>query len=99
MTNSGLAAVHAAAMGSTSLAAVAAATAPVARADHEAAIAKARDDGRAEGIAEGRKAGAAGERERVKAILGSEHAKGREALAQHLAFDTEMPAEAAIAAL
>lgn len=36
---------------------------------------------------------------RVKAILASDEAKGREALAEHLANETEMPAEAAVALL
>lgn len=41
----------------------------------------------------------AAERARVNAILGHEEAKGREKLAQHLASNTEMDAEAAIAVL
>jgi hypothetical protein len=36
---------------------------------------------------------------RIKAITGSEEAKGREALAEHFAFDTDMTPEACIAAL
>lgn len=36
---------------------------------------------------------------RTKAILGNAEAKGRESLAQHLAFDSTMTAEAAIAML
>ncbi|MBX5112696.1 head maturation protease, ClpP-related [Rhizobium lentis] len=36
---------------------------------------------------------------RIKAITGSEEAKGREALAEHFAFETDMSPEAAIAAL
>lgn len=36
---------------------------------------------------------------RIKAIVKSEAAKGNEALAEHLAYDTEMTSEAAIAAL
>ncbi len=39
------------------------------------------------------------ERGRVKAIMGGENAKGRETLAAHFAFDTDMSAEAANAAL
>ena len=39
------------------------------------------------------------ERERIKAIIGSESAKGREDLAQHLAFDTDMKSAQAIAML
>lgn len=67
----------------------------VSKADHDAAVAKARADGKAEGIAEGTKVAA----ERFKAILGSEHAKGREALASHLAFETDTPAAGAISIL
>jgi hypothetical protein len=42
---------------------------------------------------------AANERARAKTIIGSDAAKGREELAQYFAFDTEMSAEQAIAAL
>lgn len=60
--------------------------------DLVAQLAEARAAGKAEGVQEG----AAAERARVKAIIGSEHAAGREALAAHLAFGTAMaPAEAA----
>ena len=67
-----------------------------------------------EGIATGTKNAAAGndkavgdarlaagkaERDRIGAIMNSAEAKGREALASHLAFATEMPAEAAEAIL
>lgn len=38
-------------------------------------------------------------KDRIKAIVNSEDAKGREALAQHFAFETDMTPEAAIAAL
>jgi ClpP class serine protease len=38
-------------------------------------------------------------KDRCKAILSHEEAKGREDLAQHLAFETDIPAEAAVAAL
>lgn len=41
------------------------------------------------------KAVVAEERKRMKAITASEHAEGREQLAQHLAYDTEMTVEAA----
>ncbi|MCW2276369.1 S49 family peptidase [Rhodoblastus acidophilus] len=43
--------------------------------------------------------GAEAERKRVAAILGHDAAKGREALAQHLALQTDMAPEAAAAAL
>jgi signal peptide peptidase SppA len=55
--------------------------------------------GRAAGKADGIKEGVVAERARAKAILGSEHAEGREGLAQHLAFSTDMPAEQAVATL
>lgn len=45
--------------------------------------------------AEGNKAGATAERARCKAILTHPEAKGREKLAAHLAFETDMTAEAA----
>lgn len=72
-----------------------------------AAIDAARAEGRAEGKteghtkghAEGMKAGAAEMQTRCKAILASEDARGREELAHHLAFDTDMTAEAATAVL
>lgn len=89
-------------MNETLLAAVAQAAAPnplastAATTDSTAAtaadIAKAKAEGKAEGLAEGRKV----ERERAKAILGSDEAKGREALASHLAFGTDMEAAAAV---
>lgn len=42
---------------------------------------------------------AADAKSRIKAIMTSEEAKGREELATHFAYDTEMTAEAAVAAL
>lgn len=57
------------------------------KADHEAAVAAAR------------KAGAADATARIKAILSCEAAKGREAQAQAIAFDTDMGAEAAATVL
>lgn len=63
----------------------------------EAALATARSEGhaagKAEGSAEGVKQGATAERGRISAILGSDDAKGRTELAQHLAFETEMSAD------
>ena len=59
----------------------------------------AREEGRQAGLAEGRKAGATAERERIKAILGHEEAKDRAELAQHLAFETDMSPESATAML
>ncbi len=58
---------------------------------HSSAVAAAR----AEGTAAGKKDGAAEATARIKAILTCEGAKGREAMAQTLAFDTTMSAEEA----
>jgi signal peptide peptidase SppA len=60
----------------------------------EAEVEKLMLEARAEGV----KAGAAQERARIQAILGEE-ASGREATAKHLAFGTDMAAEAAVAVL
>ncbi|WP_454919224.1 hypothetical protein [Xanthobacter sediminis] len=64
---------------------------PAGAAPADQAIAAAR----AEGDASGR----AAERARVKDIIGSAEAKGREGLAEHLAFSTDMAPDAAVAAL
>jgi signal peptide peptidase SppA len=85
-------------------------TKTISQAEHETALAAARQEGtaaasgaRAEGyehgVTLGTQSGAKAERERVQAILGSDEAKGREQLARHFAFATEMAPEAAIAAL
>lgn len=57
------------------------------------------DAARAEGNATGHKAGATNERARVGAILNSPEAAGRTKLAHHLAFNTGIGAEDAIATL
>ena len=49
--------------------------------------------------AEGSKAGAAAERTRIQSIITHANAEGRETLAQHLAFDSDMTADAAVALL
>lgn len=49
-----------------------------------------------EGEAIGRTEGAKAERARIKTIVGSDEAKGREALAAHLAFSTDTEAGAAV---
>ena len=49
--------------------------------------------------AEGARSGAEAEQARIAAIMTSEHAAGREALASHFAFKTRMPAADAVAAL
>jgi signal peptide peptidase SppA len=69
----------------------------------KAALDTARAEGHSEGEKAGRdagmKEGATAERARVKAILGSDEAKGREDLASHYAFDTDDAPEKAIAAM
>lgn len=59
----------------------------ISKADHEAAIAKAREEARAEGVAS--------ERSRIAAILALDEARCREASAQHLALNTDLTADAA----
>lgn len=58
-----------------------------ATANHESALATARTEA------------TTAERTRIAAILGSEEAKGRGDLANHLALETDTPAEAAVAIL
>lgn len=70
-----------------------------AAADPNAASAEQITAARAEGIVEGTAAGASAERGRIKAILTHAEAEGRQDLAQHLAFDTDMAAEASVAIL
>lgn len=48
---------------------------------------------------EAAKTAATATKDRIKAIMTSDEAKGREALAQHFAYETEMSADAAITAL
>lgn len=57
------------------------------------------DRARAEGVAAGTAAGAAAERERISTILQSEAAAGRQDMAAHLAFSTDMAADSAVALL
>lgn len=73
----------------------------VARADHEAALTKARAEGeaagRAAGKAEGAKEGAKAAHDRLSAILAHADVKGREAAALDLAVTApDMPAEAVV---
>ena len=63
----------------------------ISKADHDRAVA----DARAEGV----KAGTIAERTRIGAVLDHENAKGRESLARHFLFSTDMSADQAIAAL
>ncbi|GJE45357.1 S49 family peptidase [Methylobacterium soli] len=63
---------------------------------HEAAVAAARADGEKAGRQAGEAEGATSARGRIKTILASDEAKGREAQASHIALETDMPAEAAV---
>lgn len=65
------------------------------QAQHDAAVTKAREDGKAEGLTEG----ATGERTRITAILASEEGKKRPTAAMALAMKTGMSAEDAEATL
>lgn len=56
------------------------------REDMAAQLAHARSAGEAEGI----KQGSTSERDRIKSIITSDQAKGREELAHYFAFDTEL---------
>ncbi len=68
-----------------------AATAGISLTDHNAAVSKASQDATA--------AGAKASQDRIKGILNCEQAKGREGMAQHLAFETDTSVEAAVAIL
>lgn len=62
---------------------------PSANADNtftQADLDRARAEGRADGVKEGVKA----ERTRIQSIVSSDEAKGREASARHIAFNTDM---------
>jgi hypothetical protein len=65
------------------------------REDISAQLAQARSAGEAEGI----KHGSASERARIKSIITSNQAKGREELAHYFAFDTELAADTVLSAL
>jgi hypothetical protein len=54
---------------------------------------------RAAGEAEGVKKGSACERDRIKSIITSDQAKGREELAHYFAFDTDLAADTVLSAL
>lgn len=83
---------------------LAAATPPAASSAEVAAanpadLAAARAEGFAAGQADGAKTAVAAERARIAAIIDHESARGRESLARHFAFATDMSADAARAAL
>ena len=63
--------------------------------DFSAQLAQARSAGEAEG----HKQGSANERARIRSIITSEQAKGREELAHYFAFDTDLAAETVLLAL
>lgn len=65
----------------------------------EAATEKQLAEAREAGKAEGAKEATSAERTRVQTILNAEEAKGRGNLAHHLALETDMTAEAAVALL
>ncbi|MGF3022647.1 S49 family peptidase [Methylobacterium aquaticum] len=71
----------------------------VPQAEIDAVVTRARAEGHAAGLSEGTAAGVSAERSRIKSILGSEEAKGRETMASHLAFATDQAPEAAVALL
>jgi Casjensviridae head maturation protease len=54
---------------------------------------------RAAGESEGAKKGSACERDRIKSIITSDQAKGREELAHYFAFDTDLAADTVLLAL
>jgi hypothetical protein len=56
-------------------------------------------EARSAGLTEGVRQGSAQERERIKSILMGENARGREALAQYFAFETDFAADVALGAL
>jgi ClpP class serine protease len=62
-------------------------------------VANAEARGRAAGVTEGAKQGADAAKARIKAITESPEAEGRSTLAKHLAFETDLDAEAAVAIL
>jgi hypothetical protein len=69
------------------------------KADHPQVVESIKAEGRDEAIAEGLRQGRQQERERIGAIIAADAAKGREQLAQHLAFATDMAAEMALITL
>jgi hypothetical protein len=65
------------------------------REDISAQLAQARSAGETEGI----KQGSASERGRIKSIITSDQANGREELAHYFAFDTDLAADTVLSAL
>ena len=56
-------------------------------------------EARSTGVMDGARQGSISERERIKSILMSENAKGRENLAQYFAFETDFPTDVVLSAL
>jgi hypothetical protein len=56
-------------------------------------------EARSTGVMDGARQGSISERERIKSILMSESAKGRENLAQYFAFETDFPTDVVLSAL
>lgn len=69
------------------------------KANHPALVNTIKAEGYAKGVVDGRNDGAEEERKRIGAILKAEEVEGRESLAKHFAFDTDLPVVAAMAAL
>jgi len=69
------------------------------KADHPQLVESIKAEGRDEAMEECVRQGRQQERERIGAIIAADAAKGREQLAQHLAFATDMAAEMALATL
>jgi len=82
-------------MDNTGLSAVAAAADAVSQKDHEQAIVTTATTNREMG----EKAGAAAAKARISTILSAKEAAGRDELARHLAFNTDMAAVDAVATL
>lgn len=86
-----------------------AATVTITQAEYEERLAAAREEGHQLGLAEGNEAAQAAEtgtseaitneRARIQAIVGSDSAANRQDLAQHIAFETSMTADEAVAML
>ncbi len=77
----------------------AAETAGISAADHDRALKAAADTARVDGEKVGEQKGAEAAKARIGAILGHAEAQGREPLASHFAFKTDMTVDAAVEAL
>lgn len=68
-------------------------------ANHPSLVSTIKAEGYAKGVADGRIDGAEEERQRIGAILRANEADGREALAKHFAFESNLPVDDVLAAL